>query len=247
MIWLDRPAGLPAPYYEDEAVVLYHADCLDVLRVLPSETFAAVLSDPPYGMDFQSTRRDEDQRRPKIGNDRRPFIWWLYDAHRITSDGGALLSFHEWRGAELFRAATEAAGYTIRSQVVWDRQAHGLGDLKTTFAPRHDLAWFASKGRFEFPSGRPKTVLSHMRVSSTAAVHPTEKPLALMRELVEALTVPGALVLDPFAGSGSTLAACAEVGRRAVGIELDEAYCEAAAHRLRALHANRSGRKDGSA
>jgi len=218
------------PYYRDQHVTLYHADCLDALRVLPAEHFHAVVTDPPYGLDFQSCRVQE--KRKRVANDARPFIWWLRDAFRVTRPGGCLFSFHEWRGAEAFRIAIEAAGFTTRSQVVWDRQVHGLGSLHDTFAPQHDLAWFAIKGKFTFPNGRPKSVLRHPRVPHQQAVHPTQKPEPLMQEILAALLPPNGLVLDPFAGSGSTLFAAASLGFHAVGIELDEEYCEHIATRL---------------
>ena len=123
------------------------------------------------------------------------------------------------------------AGLTVKSVIVWDRQAHGMGDLKASFAPRHDVVIFATKGSFAFPGRRPDDAIACPKVGNASLIHPNEKPVALLERLVEATTEPNDIVLDPFAGSGSTLAAAAKTGRRYIGIEIDPKYSEIAAKR----------------
>jgi site-specific DNA-methyltransferase (adenine-specific) len=135
----------------------------------------AVITDPPYGIDFQSNMRDK--RLPKIANDKRPFIWFLHDAYRVTKDGGCCICFCRWDTEDVFRMAMEAAGFRIKSQLVWDRVNHGMGDLRGAFAPRHDVMWFGTKGKFAFHDGRPASVIPARRVSGTHLVHPNEKPI----------------------------------------------------------------------
>ena len=106
-----------------------------------------------------------------------------------------------------------------------------MGDLKAQFAPRHDVVIFATKGRFEFPGKRPDDVIACPKVGNSSLIHPNEKPVALLERLIEATTEPGALILDPFAGSGSTLAAAAKTGRRYIGVEIDPKYSQIAADR----------------
>ncbi len=201
---------------------LDHGDCFDVLRRLPDESVDAVVTDPPYGIAYRSKKN-----RP-IANDDKPFIWWLRDAWRITREGGALICFCRWDVQEAFKFAIEIAGYRIRSQGVWDRVAHGMGDTAAQLAPQHDVLWFATRGRFKFPNGRPRSVFRAMRPNGRTSVHPTEKPVELMRALVKAVTPVGGLVLDPFAGSGSTGVAALEEGCRFHGIELDAGHAERA-------------------
>lgn len=134
--------------------------------------------------------------------------------------------------------ALRLAGFTVKSVLVWDRMHHGMGDLKGSFAPRYDTCIFATKGRYILPNGRPDDVIQCQRLNSAELVHPNEKPVALMRELIEATTAPGALILDPFAGSGSTLAAAALTGRQYIGIEISEEH-HATAQR-RALEATKT-------
>ncbi len=134
--------------------------------------------------------------------------------------------------------AMRIAGFTVKSVLVWDRMHHGMGDLKGSFAPRYDTCIFAVKGRYTLPGGRPDDVIQCQRVNSAALVHPNEKPVDLMRQLVEVTTRPGAIVFDPFAGSGSTLVAAALTGRQYIGIEISAEH-HATAQR-RALEAAKS-------
>ena len=208
-------------------------DCLDVLRTIPAGSVDAVVTDPPYGMAYQSAwRTDKAERFDQIANDDAPFVWWLPEAMRVLKDGGSLACFCRWDSAEAFRQAIGWAGFTIGGQVVWDRMVHGMGDLTGAVAPMHDTIWFARKGRFEWPGSRLKSVLRHQRLGGEQLVHPNEKPVGLMGEIVAAMTTPGALVVDPFNGSGATGNACQAHGRRFIGIEIDEGYANIARRRI---------------
>lgn len=214
---------------------IHRGDCLDFMRGMADSSVDAIITDPPYGMNYQSARRtDSSARKPKIANDQRPFIWWLNDAFRCAKDGGALVCFCEWRHQEVFRTAIATAGFTLKSQVIWDREWHGMGDLKASFAPQHDVIWFAVKGSFSFPGKRPRSVVRCQRIAAEDLVHPTEKPVALMRQLVVAVTPQGGTVLDPFSGSGSTGSAAVLEGRNFIGVEREDSYCEIARARIEA-------------
>lgn len=213
--------------------VLIRGDCLEVLPTLDAASFDTVLTDPPYGIDYQSAwRTDKALRKPKIANDRQPFIWWLRDASRLLASGGALLCFCRWDVQEAFRLAIGWAGLKTRAQVVWDRVAHGAGDTAGSPAPQHDLIWYATRGRRVFHGKRPKSVVRAMRLSGGALVHPNEKPASLLGALVDSYVPPDSLCLDPFMGSGTTGVACARMGRRFVGVELDPGYFDIACRRL---------------
>ena len=94
-----------------------------------------------------------------------------------------------------------------------------------------NLAWYQQTARTSaFSSAYRKTV------GNQSLTHPNEKPVALLEQLIEATTIPGALILDPFAGSGSTLAAAAKTGRQYIGIEIDEQYSKLAATRAAEHH-----------
>ena len=133
---------------------------------------------------------------------------------------------------QVFVDALRLGGLTVKSVIVWDKKTHGMGDLKGSFAPRYELIIFATKGRYELPGKRPDNLIACAKVGSNSLTHPNEKPVALMEQLIKATTAPGALILDPFAGSGSTLVAAAKTGRRYIGIEIDEQYSKLATARV---------------
>lgn len=212
---------------------LYLGDCLEALAAFETQSVDAVVTDPPYGVSYQSARRtDKTQRKPKIANDEQPFIWWLHSTYRVTHDGGALLCFCRWDTQEAFRLAIGWAGFKVRQHVVWDRDWHGMADVRTMFAPQHDILWQASKGRCELRGIRPKSVIRSRRIAAERLVHPNEKPVDLMVTLVCAVTDEDALVLDPFTGSGTTGVACLQTGRRFIGVEIDAGYFDVACKRL---------------
>jgi site-specific DNA-methyltransferase (adenine-specific) len=221
---------MPTPFFQQVGITIYHGDALDVLRHLPSGSVDAVITDPPYGT--QPKSGGYGRKNQRILNDTQPFIWFLWDAFRIVKEGGCLVCSCRWDVEDVWKMAIEAAGFQVRSQVVWDRVVHGMGDLSASFAPQHDVIWFATKGRFAFPNGRPKSVLRHQRAASKALLHPTEKPVGLMVDLLRATVPPGGIVVDPFMGSGTTLVAAEQLGLKAIGIELGERYCEIAVERL---------------
>lgn len=202
-------------------------DCLEVLKTISDNSVDSIVTDPPYGMNYQSAwRSDPTKRFTKIANDKKPFVWFLFDAFRVLKDGGSIICFSDWKNQEAWRQAIEWAGFTVKSQVIWNREHHGMGDLTGAFAPMHDIVWFAVKGKYKHPSSRPKSVISSKRIGGENLVHPNEKPVDLMVSLIKSVTPPNGIVLDPFMGSGSTGVAAVKEGFGFIGIERDEKYFE---------------------
>lgn len=188
----------------------------------------AIITDPPYGINYQSHQRAN--RMAKIPNDKAPFIWWLYDAYRVLrpgeDGGGVLICFTRWDVQQIFIDALHLAGFSVKSEIVWYKMAHGAGDCKAQFAPCHENILFATKGKYQFPQKRPVDVLPIPKVSSNKLLHPNEKPVELLESLIRSTTRPRALVLDPFAGSGPTLLAAQKCGRQSIGVEIESKHCD---------------------
>ena len=149
-----------------------------------------------------------------------------------SNGGGRLICFYRWDVQEEFLSAIEAAGFTVKSQIVWDKVMHGMGDLKGEFAPQHELMIYATKGRYEFKGARPKTIYRAQRVSADALVHPNEKPVNLLQALIRDISIKEDIILDFFSGSGSTSVAASIERRQYVAFELDENYVNIANKRI---------------
>ena len=215
---------------QENAII--HGDSLTVLRQMEPESVDAIITDPPYGINYHTKGTGAS-----IQNDKSPFIWFLYDAFRVLKSGasgqGTLICFTRWDVQQTFIDAMKLAGFQVKSEVIWDKVMHGMGDCRAQFAPTHENIIFAVKGKFCFPGHRPKDVVSFKKLSSSQMIHPTEKPVGLLASLITSVTKPGDLIVDPFAGSGSTLVAAKKTGRRFVGIELDGEHFEKAQRRIK--------------
>ena len=203
-----------------------HGDSLTVLRQMEAESVDAIITDPPYGINYVS------QTGARIKNDKSPFIWFLYDAFRTLKSGGSIVCFTRWDVQQTFIDAMKLAGFQVKSEVIWDKVVGGQGDTKAQFSPSHENIIFAVKGKFSFPGHRPRDLVTVQKLNSSQMIHPTEKPVSLLASLITSVTKPGDLILDPFAGSGSTLVAAKKARRRFIGIELDDEYFEKARRRV---------------
>ncbi len=204
------------PYYEDDMVTLYHGDCLEVDEWLSA---SVLIFDPPYGVDYNSGSRRE-KLAASILNDKDTIV--RDDALTAWGDSKPALVFGSWKIAR--PAAT-------KTRLIWDTKgALGMGDLRIPWKPADQEIYVLGDGPWQ--GKRTNNVLSFAPVQSMAKngrLHPHEKPVRLMAELI-AKTF--GTVADPTAGSGSTLVAAKMLGRKSIGVELDERYCEDIAKRL---------------
>ena len=231
---------------------LYLGDCIEVSRSLADESVDAVITDPPYS---SGTRREGAKGIRKSMNreaDNEEWFntdslttdgfWWLMHANalqwkRILSDGSHVLAFIDWRMWHHMAGAIEAADLRRFGMLVWDKQHFGMGMY---FRNQHELVMHFSKG-----TGRDAArhdvgnVLTVKRVAGAEAEHLTQKPVELLEKLASVVTQPGETVFDPFMGSGSTGVACANLGRKFVGIECEPRYFETACTRIKAAYDQR--------
>ena len=201
--------ALPTPYYSDDAVTIYHGDCREILPLL--ESVDAAITDPPYGVNIAAW----DKRTP----------------HELVAD-----LLHVATGPVLWFGAAP--------QLRTDLAAFDPPPERTLiWAPAFSLSHTGAKGIFyrwhpvyawripDKHQGPRWDVLTHSTDGRNVWNHPATKPIALMRTLV-GIAETGATVLDPFMGSGTTLRAAKDIGRKAIGIEIEERYCEVAANRM---------------
>ncbi len=199
------------PYYEDEYVTLYHADCLENEAWLSADV---MITDPPYGMAYKSGRK----KHKAIQGDRTTDL--RYDVLRRWGDRPAIV-FGTWKVAR---------PDNVRQLIVWDKRggAGFSGDLNMPWADVTEEIYVMGKG---WQGGRRPAIYSIPTLHNSARPdHPTPKPVKLMGELIQC--APDGIICDPMAGSGTTLLAARNLGRKAIGVEIDERYCEVIARRL---------------
>ena len=249
------------PYYEDEHVTIYHGEALDILRQLPDAVVDVVLTDPPYssGGMFRSDRQGDpsvkyrgwSQAAGGVGRiapksdygtfsgdsrDQRAFHGWVaawaFQALRATRVGGSIFCFTDWRQLPTAADAIQFGGWIWRGVNVWDK---GTGrPMKGRFRNHLEFIVWGTNGTLggnDAPT-YPSALIPVPTVGVHEREHVTQKPVALLQALLSVVGTDRLTVLDPFMGSGSSLVAAREAGHRAIGIEIEEHYCEIAANRL---------------
>lgn len=205
------------PYYEDDFVTLYHGDCLEVTEWLAADV---LVTDPPYGIGWTVGSHNGGRAHAGIQNDRSTEVRDL-----------ALAAFGTRKPALVFGDARKTAPALTRSVLVWHKPPNS-GVIGQTIW-RKDWEAIYVVGRWPQV---PVTESAVIRAGGldmrryAMGVHPHAKPLDLLSALIG--KCPPGVIADPFAGSGSTLVAAKALGRKAVGVELEERYCEIAARRL---------------
>lgn len=230
------------PYYEDEHVTLYHGDCRDTFLQLPDESIDCVITDPPFSDRAHANVRGNSKGAGRRGNSimlgiRRDFgaitettlREALAECGRVTK--GWVVSSLDYHHAFTYDA-DPPDGLRLMRIGVWlkanplpqmsgDRPAAGWEAIAYLHRADRRSQWNGGGGHGNW--------YGH---NEHAGLHPTAKPLPMVARFVRQFTNPGDLILDPYAGSGTTLRAAKDEGRRAIGVELDERYCELAARRL---------------
>lgn len=209
-------------------IELLHGDCMELMP----NNFDVCITDPPYGINFQSSRMIKRKRHDKILNDDAPFIDWISPLFNKMNDRGRLICFYRWDVQDEFIDAIKDAGFNIKSQIIWDKVIHGMGDLKGEFSPQHECMIYATKGRYEFTGNRPKSIYRVQRVTAGALIHPNEKPVPLLRQLIRDLSCKQDFFFDPFLGSGSMAESCFYEAVRLTGTEKHKDYYNAAVKRF---------------
>jgi DNA modification methylase len=223
------------PYYQDAAATLFHADARDVLPSLGIVDL--LITDPPYGVQWSSGWRAESFG--DMAGDGTTDV-----AYEVLTM--ALPHLRTKRHLYVFGPFTfDGLPVGGTTELVWDKTYIGPGDLTLPWGSQHERILFGVRipAKSDRDDGRGNlsarlrrgSVLRHARPSAGGVRHPSEKPVGLLRELIESSSVIGELVLDPFVGIGSTLVAARLEDRRSIGIEVEERWCEVAAKRLAAV------------
>ena len=202
------------PYYEHAGITIYLGDCREVL---PTVIADVLVTDPPYGIAYRSGK---DNALPGI------------DGDDDTALRDAVLAAWGSHPAVVFGSWKRPRPPSVVALLTWEKGMHsGMGDLSIPWKPNTEEVYIIGRG---FAGSRDSSVLRFDAPvtwnSNGQRHHAHEKPVSLMLELLG--KCPPGTILDPFMGSGTTLVAAKNLGRRAIGIEIEERYCEIAARRL---------------
>ena len=200
-------------------------DCCDVLQSVPAACADFVLTDPPYLVGYVD--REGRSIKNDVASD------WLAPAfkgiYRALKPDSLCVSFYGWTKTDLFFSAWKAAGFRIVGHITCPKRYSSTTRLMRY---SHESAYLLAKGNPRAPEHPIGDVLDW--TYSGNRLHPTQKPLSVLTPLIESFCPRGGLVLDPFAGSGSTLVAARMAGRKFLGIELDAEFHEVAPRRMQA-------------
>jgi len=205
---------------------IINGDCLHILPQLPDNSVQFILTDPPYLVGYK------DRSGRSIQNDKDDA--WLKPAfaemYRVLTPKSFAVSFYGWPHIDRFMAAWKAAGFRIVGHLVFPkRYTSSTRHLRY----QHEQAYLLAKGYPQEPAWPIGDVIDF--VYSGNKLHPTEKPLSALLPLVETFSKPGDILLDSFAGSGSSLMAAKALSRKFIGIEMDVNYHRIATERLALL------------
>jgi len=194
---------------------LYLGDCAEILPTLGQ--FDAVVTDPPYGMAFQSNFRLV--KHLKIQNDEKPDLAVEIINYLIENTNHSIYAFGRWDNIYDYPKP--------KSLITWVKNNWSMGDLKHEHGRMTEVAFFYSLKDHFFPNDRPNDVIQYAR--TTNEFHPTEKPVGLIERFV---SWTNGVVIDPFMGSGTTGIACHNLKRNFIGIEKERKYFDIACKRI---------------
>lgn len=223
-----------APYYADESVTLYHGDALEVLPTLAAGSVHAVVTDPPYVIGAVSAGNigAKSGGWADMMNSSLWFSAWYRECDRLLKRSGSFWTFCNWRSLPVVMRAALDASLPVTSLLVWDKEWIGPGG-PVGLRPSYELVALMARPEFAVPDRGTPDLWRHKVGSHKPNGHPAEKPVGLVRRILTSAGLgPGALVVDPFLGSGTTALAAQSLGLRCVGVEAEERWCEVAAKRL---------------
>ena len=204
-----------------------NGDSLEILEKLEDKSIDIVLTDPPYGISYISNRSMFDNAVTKRGllNDEKNKALDLLDKtceilQRKTAENSHLYFFCSWNVFSSFESIINKY-FTIKTPIIWDKGNKGAGDLENDWGNQTEIIIYCSKGK-KIINKRRGNILNVSRLHSSKMVHPTQKPIELIKEILKVSMTEGDFIVDPFMGSGSTIKAANELGLKSLGIELDK-------------------------
>jgi site-specific DNA-methyltransferase (adenine-specific) len=212
-----------------------NADWSNAIKKMPDKSIDLVVTDPPYGMSFQSNYRNVKYK--SIQNDDN-LDWlesWVVELERVCKKDAHLYIFCSWHNIDIFKKKL-GEHFNVKNILIWEKNNTGMGDLEGDYAPKYEMILFCSNGNKKLNGSRDANILKAKRTGNEN--HPTEKPVNLISYLIEKSSNEKDIVLDTFAGSFSTAQACKQKKRNFICFEIEEEYCITAKKLLNSVQVN---------
>lgn len=218
--------NMPTPYYRDKAGVIFCGDCLELMPMMPRLSMPLIITDPPYSVGVSSSGKKADYGDNSLI---KPFLrGWGNEAFRIIKDSGAIYINCDWRTYPIWWDCL----FPLRSLtnlIVWNYKWIKAG---SHYRFTHEFIMFWAMNNHKLVDKETADVWEIPPINFTVEKrHPAEKPVELVKRMLE--KSGGDIILDPFLGSGTTVVAAKELGRKFIGIEINQKYCDIAVERLR--------------
>lgn len=210
------------------SINIIKGDCFKEMKQLQDKSIDLVLTDPPYGMSFQSSRRKEKHEKITDDNNLDWLCEWVKELKRLCKDDSHLYIFCSWHNIDIFKKEIETH-FKIKNILIWEKNNHGSGDLFGDFAPKYEMCIFINNGK-PLNGKRESNIIKAKKTDNE--LHPTQKPINLMEYLIEKSSETGDLVLDCFSGSGTTAIACHKTKRNFIGYEINDEWYNSSLKRL---------------
>jgi DNA modification methylase len=242
---------------------IINGDCIEVMKTFPDNSIDCIITDPPYNISKENDNRDKSKLNSPIMRRKSPLQYdfgewdnmsrdkfieftkkWLYECCRILKDGGTIISFFNKEDISLLGWESKQYGIRTRTIMSWHKTNPVPSFRKVNYLSACEFLWIGSKGNkawiFNFKMQKEMHNFFETPNSSSYSEteHPTEKPLKLIKHLIETHSNKNDIILDCFIGSGTTAVACKQLNRKWIGIELSKEYVDIAKKRLEGISDN---------
>jgi site-specific DNA-methyltransferase (adenine-specific) len=204
---------------------IVNMDWKEAIKQVPDKSIDLVVTDPPYGINYQSRKRKFKHKRIQNDDNLDWLESWVIELKRVCKDEAHLYIFCSWHNIEIFKVKV-GAYFNVKNILIWEKNGMAMSDLKGNYVTKYEMILFCSNGRKKLNGGTDFNILKAKRTGNVN--HPTEKPVNLISYLIEKSSNENDIVLDTFAGSFSTALACKQKNRNFICFEIDEEYCRTA-------------------
>ncbi len=200
---------------------ILHGDSLELMKDIPDNSVDLILSDPPFGQNIGYGRGELGHRYIENDDNLDWLPTFVEEAYRILEDKGHCVLFWQWRTYSQLETEMIDKGFTIKTVGIWDKLKGGLGD---GLVEQYEQIIFFRKGKARQNFYRPNIFKENRSGGGSRPDHPHQKPVKILKEIIELCSNKGDVVIDPFSGSGSTAMACINSDRQFLGMEIDKNY-----------------------